>query len=79
MVCTDTHSTKGTFLEIYLLYDPGILNSYYISDPEVSAVKKLQKQVQVCHTLIDFSSFASKADQSQPLLTCLEYYKIHEV
>ena len=55
VVCTDIHSTKGTFLEIfYLLYDPGTLNSYCISDPEVSAVKKLQKQVQVCLTLIWF-------------------------
>ena len=79
VVCTDTHSTKGTFWEIYLLYDPGTLNSYCISDPEVSAVKKLQKQVQVRQTLIDFSSLASKADLSQPLLTCLEYHKIHVV
>lgn len=75
-----THSTKGTFLEIfYLLYDPGTLDSYCISNPEVSAVKKLQKQVQVCQTSIDFSSLASKADLSQPLLTCLEYHEIHVV
>lgn len=79
VICIHSHSIQETFLEsVYLHYDLDTLNCYYIPNPEVGAIKKLQKQVH--HSLIFFFfSLSSKESQARLLVTCLEYHKIHVV
>lgn len=78
-ICIPSHSIQETFWEsVYLHYDPDTLNSYYIPNPEVCAIKKFQKQVH--HIVIFlFFSLSTKVIQARLLVTCLEYRKIHVV
>lgn len=70
--------SKGLSRRPSICIDPESWNSCYTSNPEVTAIKNLQKQVHHTLTLL-FSFLSCKEIQARLLVICLAYHKTHVV